>query len=110
MRALDYDVVEKLGDDARKLKAEIGVLQNCIDELRDCHRRGKARQRDRDRFADAPISARLELAPPFLLGMAAQRPRRSVHLRPGGDAAGQEPGILPPPRIWAGTSPYWMFY
>ena len=27
MRALDYDVVEKLGDDARKLKAEIGVLQ-----------------------------------------------------------------------------------
>ena len=45
MRALDYDVVEKLGDDARKLKAEIGVLQMCIDELRDCHRRGKARQR-----------------------------------------------------------------
>ena len=34
MRPLDYDVVEKLGDDARKPKAEIGVLQNCIDELR----------------------------------------------------------------------------
>ena len=103
MRALDYDVVEKLGDDARKLKAEIGVLQNCIDELRDCHRRGKARQRDRDRFADAPISARLELAPPFLLGMAAQRPRRSVHLRPGGDAAGQEPG--PSRRLGFGPAP-----
>jgi hypothetical protein len=33
-RALDPHVAEALGNDARKLKAEIATLQNCITELR----------------------------------------------------------------------------
>jgi hypothetical protein len=34
IRAIDPGVAAKLGDDARKLKAEIATLQNCIEELR----------------------------------------------------------------------------